>query len=171
MQTAWIILLLFVNLIWLGMVLFTLPGNWLMVASTALFAWLHWDAGVFSAYTLGALVVLAVAAEVLEFLGGLGGARRAGARWAGAVAAIFGAFIGGIVGTFLIPVPIAGTLLGAGIGGAAATFLLEAGGGRGMDKAFRSGVGAGIGVFVGTVAKFAIGVVIYITIAVAALWP
>ncbi|MBE0537725.1 MAG: DUF456 domain-containing protein [Phycisphaerae bacterium] len=171
MITAWIILLLLVNLAWLATVPFALPGNWLMIITTALFAWWHRDAQIFSVQTLVAVTVLAVIGEVIEFLGGFGGAKGAGARWQGAFGAIFGAVIGGLVGTFVIPLPVLGTLLGACVGAGVGTFLLETAGGRTMRHAFRSGVGAGVGVFIGTTTKCAIGVVIYLTIAVAAFWP
>jgi hypothetical protein len=171
MMIVWTVLLLLVNLVWLATVLFALPGNWLMIVTTAVFAWWQRDSQVFGIHTLVAITVLAVIGEIVEFLGGFGGARRAGARWQGAAGAICGAVIGGIFGTFLIPIPILGTLLGACGGAGLGTFLLEAAGGRAMDHAFRSGVGAGAGVLLGTTAKFVIGVVIYAIIAVAAFWP
>jgi uncharacterized protein YqgC (DUF456 family) len=171
MLIVWIVLLLLFNLVCLALVPFALPGNWLMIVATALFAWWQRDNHIFSVYTLGAVVVLAVIVEIVEFLGGFGGARHAGARWQGAAGAIFGAVIGGIVGTFVIPVPILGTLLGACIGGGLGTFLIEAAGGGAIEHAFRTGIGAGVGVFVGTAAKFIVGVAIWLTIAVAAFWP
>ena len=66
-----LILLILLNAVWLVLVIFGLPGNWLIVISTALFAWWRWDDGVFSIYTLIILVVLAVLGEVLEFFGKL----------------------------------------------------------------------------------------------------
>ena len=166
-----LVLLLLVNLIWLAAVVFSLPGNWLMIITTVLFAWWQWDRGVFSIYTLMAITALAVVGEILEFLGGMGGARKAGASWRGSIGAIIGAVVGAILGTLLIPVPVVGTLLGACVGAGLGTCLLEMQAGRDIERSVKSGFGAGMGVFIGTTAKFAAGVVIWLTIAVAAFWP
>ena len=72
MLIVWIVLLLLFNLVCLALVPFALPGNWLMIVATALFAWWQRDNHIFSVYTLGAVVVLAVIAEIVEFLGGFG---------------------------------------------------------------------------------------------------
>ena len=63
-----LILLILLNIIWLALVLFGLPGNWLIVTSTCLFAWWRWDDGVFSIYTLIVIAVLAGLGELFEFL-------------------------------------------------------------------------------------------------------
>jgi hypothetical protein len=44
-------------------------------------------------------------------------------------------------------------------------------GGKKMEQSIRSGVGAGFGVLFGTTAKFAIGVIIWLIVAVAAFCP
>jgi uncharacterized protein YqgC (DUF456 family) len=75
------------------------------------------------------------------------------------------------VGTFLIPVPIVGTLLGACIGAGLGTWSVERLIGKPQDKSVKSGVGAGVGVFVGTTTKFLIGCLIWLIIAVATFWP
>jgi len=63
-----LILLILLNVVWLVLVIFGLPGNWLIVISTCLFAWWRWEDGVFSIYTLIAIVTLAVLGELFEFL-------------------------------------------------------------------------------------------------------
>jgi hypothetical protein len=65
MLYIWLIILIVLNLAWLILVLFGLPGNWLIVISTCLFAWWRWEDGVFAIYTLIAIVVLAVLGELL----------------------------------------------------------------------------------------------------------
>jgi hypothetical protein len=65
----WSIMLILVNVFWLMLVLFGLPGNWLIVISTCLFAWWRWEDGVFSIYTLIAIAVLAGLGELFELLG------------------------------------------------------------------------------------------------------
>lgn len=171
MLYVWLILLLLLNACFLAMVFFYLPGNWLVVISTALFAWWRWDDGVFSIYTLVIITALALLGELVEFFAGMTGAKTAGAGLPGAAAAILGAVTGAIVGTFVIPIPILGTLIGACAGAALATLAVERLAGKKADESLRSGIGAGLGVFVGTVSKFSLGVIIWLIVAVAAFWP
>ena len=167
----WLVILILFNACWLMLVLFTLPGNWLMVIGTCLFAWWRWDDGVFSWPLLIAVTVLALIAEIIEFFAGAGGAKKAGAGWLGALAAIGGAIFGAIVGTFAIPVPIFGTLLGACLGAGLFTWIVERITGKELNQSVRSGVGAGTGVLVGTLSKFGIGCLIWLLITIAAFWP
>lgn len=167
----WATLLVVVNLVWLLLVLFLLPGNWLMVATTALVAWWQWEARMFSVPVLVVIVVVATSGEVVEFFAGMAGSKRAGgSRW-GSAGALLGAILGALLGTALIPIPILGSLLGLGGGACLGACGLELLGGKKMDKAARIGAAAGVGQFLGTVCKFLLGVVIWIIVAVAAYWP
>lgn len=165
-----LVMLILLNAFWLMLVLVTLPGNWLMVVSTCLFAWWRWDDGFFSWPFLIAITVLALIGELIEFFAGAGGARRAGSTWKGAIAAIVGAIVGGLAGTFMIPVPLFGTLLGACMGAGFMTWAVERSAGREREHSVRSGVGAGTGVLIGTLSKFAVGCVIWVMILIAAIW-
>jgi len=167
----WLILLIAINSIWLVMVPFALPGNWLIVITTALFAWWRADDQVFSNYTIGAITALAFIGELVEFFGGMGGARKAGARFLGSLGAILGAVTGALLGTFAIPVPFFGTLLGSCIGAAAGAAGLELLGGRRIQDSAQTGLGAGIGQLIGSTAKIGIGILIWITVTIAAFWP
>ena len=166
-----LVLLILLNAVWLVLVIFGLPGNWLIVISTCLFAWWRWEDGVFSIYVLIAMVALAVLGELFEFLGGMHGAKRAGASWRGSIAAIAGAVAGAVIGTFLIPVLFLGTILGACIGAGLATWSLELSRGRKMDESVRCAVGAGLGELLGITAKVTVGIIIWLMVAVAAFWP
>jgi len=167
----WLIILILFNTCWLMLVLFTLPGNWLMVIGTCLFAWWKADNDIFSWPLLIAITVLALIAEIIEFFAGAGGAKKAGAGWLGALAAIGGAIFGAIVGTIAIPVPVFGTMLGACFGAGLFTWIVERITGKEHNASVRSGVGAGTGVLVGTLSKFCIGCVIWLLITIAAFWP
>ena len=171
MAYLWSVLLVMLNAIWLLLVVFGLPGNWLIVICTCLFAWWRADDGVFSFYTLLTITVLAVIGELIEFFAGAGGAKKAGASWRGSIGAIIGAVTGAVVGTFAIPVPFLGTLIGACTGAAIGAWSLELTGGRKLQDSFRYGIGAGIGQFLGITSKFILGVIIYLIVAVAAFWP
>ena len=166
-----LITLILLNVAWLMLVVFGLPGNWLIVISTCLFAWWRWEDNVFSIYTLITIVVLAFLGELFEFLGGMHGAKRAGASWQGSIAAIAGAVAGAVIGTFLIPVLLLGTVLGACIGAGLAVWLLEFSRGRKIDESVRCAISAGLGELFGITAKVTIGIIIWLMIAVAAFWP
>ena len=167
----WLIVLVLLNTAWLALVLFGLPGNWLIVISTCLFAWWRWGDGPFSIYTLVAIVVLAVLGELAEFSAGLIGAKKTGASWLGSVAALFGAVIGAVFGTFLIAIPLFGTVLGACIGAGLGVWGLEVCRGRKMEQSVRYAVGAGLGEFFGITSKLLLGIVIWLTVTIAAFWP
>ena len=153
------------------LVLFALPGNWLIVISTCLFAWWRAEDGVFSIYTLIAIVVLATLGELFEFFGGIGGARKAGAQWWGSFGALGGAISGAVLGTFLIPILLFGTLIGACVGAGTGACLFELAAGRQMKDSARSGLGAGIGELLGITIKINLGFIIWAIVAVAAFWP
>jgi hypothetical protein len=164
-------ILILVNLLCLMLVLFGLPGNWMMVLSTSLFAWWTWDRHVFSAWTLIAVAVLAAVGELIEFFGGLVGARKAGASWRASLAGILGALVGALAGTIMLPVPVIGTIVGACLGVGLAVWVVETSRGEHPELSFRRAVGAGMGEFIGILSKLAVGVVIWLTIAIAAFWP
>ncbi len=171
MLYLWLILLILINSIWLMLVLFALPGNWLIVISTCLFAWWRWEDGVFSIYTLIAIVVLAVLGELFEFFGGMHGAKRSGASRRGSIAALAGAITGAILGTFMIPVLFLGTVLGACIGAGLGAWAMEISRGRKMEESVRCAVGAGLGELLGITGKVTVGIIIWLTVAVAAFCP
>jgi hypothetical protein len=150
---------------------FAMPGNWLMIGITALFAWWQSDEPVFSVYTLILAILLAVVGEIVEFLAGPGGARRAGSTFRGVFGAIIGMFVGALAGTVIIPIPVVGTIIGAALGACLGTAVLELTAGKKLDHSFRAGFGAGIGVLLGTGGKFLIGVVIWLIIALTAFIP
>lgn len=176
----WATSLLLINTLWLGLVVLGLPGNWLMVATTAVVVWWQWGTpattsgpaavnAMFSLATLITVVVLAIIGEVLEFVAGLLGSKRAGGSRAGAMGALGGGIVGAIAGTPLLP--IVGSLIGAAVGAFAGALVLELWYGRKMRESVQSGVGAGVGRLVGTGIKLAVGVAIWLVVAVATFWP
>lgn len=169
--------LLLLNTLWLLSVVLGLPGTWLMAGTALLVVWLRWDAAtgwssaMFGWVVLAAAIALALLGEAMEFFAGVSGAQRAGASRSGAVGAFLGAIAGAIAATFLIPVPIVGSLLGACGGAALGAGLGEVSAGRTFQDAQRSGVGAGVGRFKGTLAKVAVAAGIWLLLAVASFWP
>ena len=171
MLYVYLTLLILLNVMWLCLTFFALPGNWMIVLSAWGFAWWRSEDHVFSMFTLVVITVLATVGEIVEFFAGMGGAKKAGASWRGSVGAIIGMVIGAIMGTVLLPVPMVGTLFGACVGAGVGAWGLEMAGGRAMDESVRFGVGAGVGTLIGTGTKIAMGVLICVVVAVAAFWP
>lgn len=167
----WVTLLLILNANWLVLLLFQLPGNWLMVISTFAFAWWQGDKVVFSTPVLVIIVLLALLGEIIEFFAGAGGAKKAGAGWIGSIGALAGAIVGAIFGTFFLPIPLFGTLIGSCIGAGCGAFSLEMIFGKEKVKAVHFGKGAAIGVLIGTSCKIGLGIMIWFIIAIAAFWP
>ena len=164
-------LLAVVNLVFLVSVVFGLPGTWLMVLATALAAWWQWDHHLVGVWTLVAMGVIALAAELVDLLAGLLGASRAGGGWRASLAAMIGGVAGAIVGTLLIPAPLVGTLIGACVGAGLAAGVVQRSRGQDPKRAVRVGLGAGIGRLVGTLVKLALAVLIWIIATVASFWP
>jgi uncharacterized protein YqgC (DUF456 family) len=105
--------------------------------------------------------------EVWEFVSGSVRAKRAGAGRRGALGAIAGGVVGAVLGTFLIPAPVIGTLLGGGLGAFAGAAGLERRGGRDLGESLRIGRAAGVGHALGLVGKLAAGVVVWVWVSVA----
>ncbi len=155
----------------LAIVLVGLPGNWLMVAFTWLLAWWQWDRHLFGLPVLIAIIALAAFGELMEFLSGAMAVRKSGGTKRGTVGAILGAIVFGIIGTAMVPIPGIGSILGACVGAFLGAMGMELSSGRTTQESVRSGVGAGIGQFLGTSAKFIVGVIIWIMVTIAVFWP
>lgn len=168
MTYLWATLLVVLNTAWLFLVVLGLPGNWLMVIGAGLLWW--WQRSMFSPWTLVAVAVMAGIGELLEFLAGLVGARRAGGSRRSAAGALVGGILGGVLGMG-VPLPVLGPLLGASVGAFVGAMGLDLWAGRTMEQAVQTGTSAGIGRFLGTVLKLAVGVAIWIVLAAAAYWP
>jgi len=139
-----------------------------MAITTALFAWWRWDDGYLWRRRADCHRGDGPGGGDIRFFRWAGGAKKAGASWLGAAAAIFGAIAGALLGTVLIPIPVVGTLLGACLGAGLAVWAAERMMGKSPDKSIKSGVGASTGVLLGITVKFSIGCLIWLTVAVAA---
>jgi uncharacterized protein YqgC (DUF456 family) len=154
-----------------------LPGVWAMLAiafglELADAFLLPGDAVVTFGWELLALCAgLALLAEGIEAVAGVAGTRFGGGSRRGMV----GAFVGGIVGaiflTGLLPIPVIGTLFGAVFGAFLGAFVGEATGpeARGREHNLRAAFGAAAGKLGGTIAKLAIGAVVWVLLVRAAL--
>jgi uncharacterized protein len=170
---AIIILTFAVGLGWL-LTLLAMPGNWLIVGTAAIYAWLGPQTGVAQLQwkTVVALVVLAVVGEIAEFLAGMVGARRAGGSPRSAIYSLIGSLVGAIGGaTVGLPIPIVGSAIGAVVGGALGAFAgaayAEYSLGEYMDKSMKVGKAAFWGRLIGTGAKSLVASIMAITTIIA----
>jgi uncharacterized protein len=138
------------------------PGLWIMVGVLAIGA-IVGDVGVL---TLMVCLVLAFAAEIVEFFI----VDKLNVRYGGSRFAFWGAILGGIAGVIIgLPVPIIGSLIAGFIGsfaGAVAATLYET---RRMDAAARVGWGVLLGRMWSAAVKVAVGIVIFVLGAAALL--
>jgi uncharacterized protein len=163
------ILLLLILLTGVALNLFTLPGNWVMFLAVILYDWatrwrhIHWA-------WLAVLLVIALVAEVVEFSASGKGVKQLGGTIWGTVGALFGALLGGIFLTGLIPVPVIGTiagiLIGTFLGAMGAEFLVS---GKQVGRSAMIGYGAAKGRLYGTLLKFGFGCLIFLLALIAAL--
>jgi uncharacterized protein YqgC (DUF456 family) len=136
-----------------GTVLPALPGVVLVLGGIALGAWID-DFSRVSAWTLGAIAVLAALAWATDFVASVLGAKKAGAS----KAALLGAAIGTVVGIFT---GLIGLLFMPLVGAAAGEAWAQRDRLRGGDLAVggqvtRVGVATWIGLLVGTAVKLAL---------------
>ena len=171
MTLLFALLLIIVLLASWVLTLLSLPGNWLMVTATAVYAYLV-PAGSRAAIgwkVVVAILVLAALGEVVELLAGAAGAARAGGSRRGAALALLGSLVGAIVGVVVgLPIPLAGSviaaLLFAGLGAMAGAILGEVWVGRNLGASWQIGAAAFRGRLIGTLGKMLIGGLIVATV-------
>lgn len=169
-----ILLLLVLLAAWL-LTLLGMPGNWLMLAATAIYAFFMPPD---SAAAIGWPVVIALAAlaglgELLELLTVTAGAAKAGGSKIGALTALAGSIAGGVLGVFVgLPIPMIGSLIGvllfASLGAMAGAVFGEWMIGRNLGASLHVGKAAFWGRLLGTLGKMLVGAVM-VVVAVAAM--
>ncbi len=153
----WIIYLLLVLACIAGLLLnlLGLPGIWLIVFGAIAHA-LYTGIGVGIGWSvIVALVVMGVLAEVIEFVAGAAGSKKAGGTKRGMVGAIVGGLVGGILGTPIFP--IVGTIIGSIVGSFVGAFGVEALAGKTSGDSAKVGIGAAKGRALGILIKTAFG--------------
>ncbi|MEO1007301.1 MAG: DUF456 domain-containing protein [Planctomycetota bacterium] len=136
-----------------------LPGLWLLTLSALLVnvvgSWLGaWPLGapLVGWYAFAFILLSTLASDVMDWIAGVLGAKRAG----GTRRAMAGAFAGGLVGaiTGSLVVPIVGTLIGGALGaGLAATLLQRTNAEQTWRSSAKVGAGASAGWVVAVVFK------------------
>jgi uncharacterized protein len=160
-----LLLLIAAQVAGLFLIVFGLPGLWVQVVALALFAWFG-DFQTAGPVILALVTVLALLAEIAEFLLGGRYARRHGGGARAGIGAVAGGLAGALIG---LPIPLLGSIFGAMLGSFLGAFLLELTTGRGAEPALRAGWGAFIGRIVATAMKAAVGVIILVLSVIAAI--
>ena len=175
----WAILLLIVMVCCWSLNLVGLPGNWINLVAVGIYAWLMPDGHRADVgwIVVGALLLLAIVGEIVEFVAGSAGAATAGGSKRGAALAMVGAMIGGIAGLFVgtfIPIPVVGSIIGSLLlssGGALVGAMLgEQWKGRDLEESFWVGHAAFWGRLLGTVGKIVVGAMMIMVTAIAMLF-
>lgn len=152
---GWILAVVLVIAGFAGSILPVMPGVPMVLIGLLLMAWL--DGFIHVGWTtMFWLTGLAILSVIIDFLATAEGARRFGAgRYA-----ILGAALGLLVGIFF---GLPGILFGPFVGAVAGHMLSKAN----IDDSIRAGVGASIGVVVGTISKVVIAGIMVVWFALA----
>jgi uncharacterized protein len=150
---GWLLSLLLLGVGFLGVWLPAIPGLPLM----ALGAFVHklLVPGVLSWWTVAIFALVAALGFVFDFAATAVTSRRAGATKAG----VWGAVLGGLVGLFF---GLPGLLLGPVVGAALGELVLSR---RSPGEAVKAGVGAGLGILVGSLGKGLMGLLLLVLFA------
>ena len=156
------------------LVLLGIPGLWIMVATTGVYALLvphdsslaiHW-------LTVGCLAGVAALAEVVEMVASMLGVAKVGGSRRGALLSLLGSMIGGLAGAFVgLPATIVGSVLAmifcAALGAFLGAIVGETWKGRGAGESLRIGRAAFVARLVGTLAKVLFGSVMVVVVVMA----
>ncbi len=143
---------LIVAMLGIAMSAITLPGIWFMLAC-AIVTWFVVPEAL-GPWTLGALAILGLLGELVDFLASALGVKRAGGSRAGAWGSVIGTLVGAIGGAFVIPLPIVGSIIGGVVGAGAGAFFAERTvSQRTWRDSARSGQGAAVGRLISMVIK------------------
>jgi uncharacterized protein len=139
-----------------------LPGLWIMIGVAAVGA----ITGAVSAFTLLACVIIAIVAELIEFLL----VSKLTRQYGGSKKAFWGAIGGGFVGVLIgAPIPIIGSVVMGMVGAFAGAAIVTYAETKELRAAHRVGSGAVLGRVLTTVAKTAAGLAILVIAAAALL--
>jgi uncharacterized protein YqgC (DUF456 family) len=177
MYIVWALLLLLVLASGWILTLLAMPGNWLMVASAAVYVLLV-PKGSPAAIGWGAVTVLlalALVGEMVELVAAALGVARIGGSRRGALLALLGSMAGAMAGVIVgLPIPVVGpvvaAVLFACLGALAGAMFGETWKGRSLGESWRIGKGAFWGRLLGTATKVIIASVMVVFTFIALVW-
>ena len=159
-----ILLLIIICLVSIFIIPLGLPGLWVILAAGIGYSILV--KGSIGTFTLIAITIIAVIAEVLEFtLAGTYAKKYGGSRRSS-----WGAIIGGTVGAIIgVPIPVIGPIIGGFLGAFAGALVFEYSRGTGAEASTRVAWGALVGKAVASALKVGAGIAMTAWLIIAAL--
>jgi uncharacterized protein YqgC (DUF456 family) len=159
-----ILLLIIICLVSIFIIPLGLPGLWVILAAGIGYSILV--KGSIGTFTLIAITIIAVIAEVLEFtLAGTYAKKYGGSRRSS-----WGAIIGGTVGAIIgVPIPVIGPIIGGFLGAFAGALVFEYSRGSGAEASTRVAWGALVGKAVASALKVGAGIAMTAWLILAAL--
>ena len=154
----------------------SLPGNWVILFAAAALSLYHDGHNPHWVFLLVILVIL-LAAEAVEFLGGMIGAKTFGASKTASWFAILGAMFGGLIGIPPLTLAMLGTdhILMAVAGAFLAAWVVELIKRKTMRDSLKAALGAALGRGAGLASKIAGGLAAWVVLVVTAQpwwnWP
>ena len=166
MDTLAAILVILSSLLGIALTMVTLPGIWIALA-VAIICEL-WRGDLLSWYTLGAVFVIGVIAELGELLASAAGASKMGGTKRGALGSLLGAFLGAVAGSpFFFPV---GTILGGAVGAGLGALIFERHAGEmSWGASMKVGTGAAAGRLAATLMKTVFAAIVAVILSVGVL--
>jgi uncharacterized protein YqgC (DUF456 family) len=150
-----------------ALVVFQIPGNWIVLLLSLLYGWYEGFRAV-AWWVLLAGFLIAAVGEVVEWGTGYLGATRFGGRRLSGFAAIVGSILGGLVGAaFGWGL---GAIPGSVIGAFAGALLVEIIRQKKAGKALKVGFGAGLGRAIGLSAKMGLGAAFLALLYIRIIW-
>jgi uncharacterized protein YqgC (DUF456 family) len=166
MTFLWALLFFLAALVFWSLNLVGLPGNWMIVGATVLYAGLisKGDGGNMRWTAVAIVTSLALVGELVELGASATGVRRVGGSRRGAVLALIGSVGGAMTGLFVgVPIPVIGSVIAAlafaGLGAFLGAMFGEYTAGRSLADSWKIGLAAFWGRMFGTFAKTLIGAV------------
>lgn len=144
-----------------------LPGIWFMIVAVLGLKWWHDDW--FSWWIIGGAISLALAAEAIELIAGAAGSNKAGGSRKAALGAVIGGIFGAIAGAAFPP--IIGAVIWGTVGAGLGAILGELKSGRDWKATLTVGGAAATGKLIGTLAKTAIAIAIFLLLLTALIIP
>lgn len=174
MQILGAVLFVVILLVCLALTSLGMPGNWIMVAAAAVYAYLTPAAAVthFGWPVVLALFLLAALGELIELVASALGVARGGGTRRGALLALGGSLAGAVVGLIVgLPIPVIGPLLAvllfASLGAMGGAILGEQWAGRDLAASWRIGKAAFWGRLFGTLGKTLCGAIMVVVATIA----
>ncbi len=164
MVYVWLTLFIVLVILFWGLNLVGLPGNWLIVAIALLWMFVGPASYQFHWGILIALTLLAIIGELIEFLTSVLGTKKLGGSNRGATLSVVGSIVGGMAGAAFgipFPIPLVGMLIGsilfAGVGAWIGATLGERWVGKPLNESVKIGAIAFLGRLLGTAGKLMVG--------------